>query len=92
MPPNSIQDKNGGNSFHVAWKDRLGLSQDWDEAIKDCRYSWGTDTFFVHLDFLIYSIVNIKDGPQLYDIILIKKNELEDYVNEYIDTDRKSVV
>ena len=83
--PMQPKKKEKQNSFHVAWKDRLGLSQDWDDAIKDCRYAWGSDSFFVHLDFLIHSIVNIKDGPQLYDLIIEEKNNLDEREEEYID-------
>jgi len=68
------------NDHHVAWKDRIGLSERWEEAIKGCYYSWGENSFMNHLDALEHMIVNIKDGPQLHDMV-------QDYKTNVIQPD-----
>lgn len=61
---------------HVAWKDRIGLSERWEEAIKGCYYNWGKPSFFNNLDALTHLIVNLKDGPALYNQLELKQVEL----------------
>ena len=60
------------NSHHVAWADRLGLNKIWHEAINDCRLAYGTEEYRKAVFGFYNLIVNIKDGPQL-------KNLIDDY-------------
>jgi len=83
--PMSPDKKEKQNSFHVAWKDRIGFSDRWKITLDKLEKTWGTDEFSLRLDFLIYSIVNIKDGPELFDLIQEKRDELYQCVEYNIE-------
>ena len=63
-----------GEKHHVAWKDRLGLNRIWEQAILHCCNSFGTNMFVDDVELFRSLIINIKDGPQL-------KNIIDDYIN-----------
>lgn len=54
---------------HVAWKDRLGLNEQWMRDIMACSANYGSDDYLTAVSRFRDDIVNIKDGPQLRDII-----------------------
>jgi len=56
-------------SHHVAWADRIGLNKIWFQNIQACDISFGTEHYPNAVWRLYYSIVNIKNGPALKDII-----------------------
>ena len=73
------------NGHHVAWKDRIGLSDRWEEAIKGCYYNWGSPSFYNNLDALTNLIVDIKNGPQLHTLINKKISELDTIVYHHME-------
>jgi len=62
------QEKQDSN-HHVAWKDRLGLNQQWMRDIQACSQAHGTEDYVNQVDRFRNDIINIKNGPKLYDII-----------------------
>jgi len=63
---------------HIAWKDRIGLSDRWEEAIKGCYYNWNQPGFTDNLDALEHLLVNVQDGPQLRtELKKFKKDQLQ---------------
>lgn len=56
-------------NHHVAWKDRLGLNQQWMRDIEACSVSHGTEDYINQVDRFRNDIINVKNGPQLYDTI-----------------------
>jgi hypothetical protein len=64
-----MMEENEGSSHHVAWKDRLGLNQQWMRDIQACSASHGTDDYVNQVDRFRNDVVNIKKGPNLYDDI-----------------------
>jgi len=71
-----------GSSHHVAWADRVEYDKLWFRNIQECDETYGTDLYEKSVWRLYYSIINIKDGPQL-------KKLIDDYLNNewlpYID-------
>jgi hypothetical protein len=59
----------GKKNTHVAWADRLGLNKQWMNDIGACSMSHGAEDYINQVDRFRNDIINIKDGPQLYDII-----------------------
>jgi hypothetical protein len=57
------------SNHHVAWKDRLGLNQQWMRDIQACSEAHGTEEYVNVVDRFRNDIINIKNGPPLYDII-----------------------
>lgn len=57
------------SNHHVAWKDRLGLNQQWMRDIQTCSATHGTEEYVTAVDRFRNDIINIKKGPKLYDII-----------------------
>lgn len=73
---------------HVAWADRIGLSKRWEDAIKNCYYSYGTTMFPTHVKAFELLMVNIKEGVALKDKINDYKkidinNKLDSYKKEW---------
>jgi len=56
-------------NHHVAWADRIGLNKIWFQNIQACDISFGSEYYPNAVWRLYYSIVNIKNGPQLKTII-----------------------
>jgi hypothetical protein len=69
---------------HVAWKDRIGLSDRWEDAIKGCYYNWDTDAFFTNLDALLHMLVNIRKGVQLYNLAQKEKDNFKKKEDRYL--------
>lgn len=61
---------------HVAWRDQVGLSKRWEEAIKNCFLSYGTNDFKIHVNAFKLLMVDIKDGASLKSDCVNKENEL----------------
>jgi len=57
-------------NHHVAWKDRLGLNQQWMRDIQACSEAYGTTEYVLRVDRFLNDVVNIKDGPKLYETIM----------------------
>lgn len=75
-------------SHHVAWADRIGLNKLWAKDIEAMRFAFGTDDYSTAVWGFYYDIVNVKNGPQLKDIIDIHiktkwKPEIESRVNQW---------
>lgn len=62
-------------SHHVAWKDRLGLNNQWMRDIEACSVSHGTEDYINQVDRFRNDIINIKNGPPLHDTITKKWEE-----------------
>jgi len=58
-----------GLSHKVAWADRVEYDKIWFRNIQQCDETFGTPLYEKSVWRLYYSIINIKDGPQLHDII-----------------------
>jgi hypothetical protein len=58
-----------GSSHHVSWKDRLGLNQQWMRDIQACSEAHSTDDYVNCVDRFRNDIINIKNGPALFDIV-----------------------
>jgi len=56
-------------NHHVAWADRVEYDKLWFRNIQKCDEDYGTDLYETSVWRLYYSIINIKDGPQLKDMI-----------------------
>jgi len=58
-------------NHHVAWKDRVGLSDRWEELIRVCAYKManGEKDLPRAVDALQSTLVNIKNGPQLRNMV-----------------------
>jgi len=68
-------------NHHVAWKDRVGLSDRWEELIRVCAYKManGEKDLPRAVDALQSTLVNIKNGPQLRSMIrAYRSNELKE--------------
>ena len=57
------------SNHHVAWKDRLGLNKQWMLDIQACSMTHGSTDYVNQVDRFLNDIINIKNGPHLYDII-----------------------
>ena len=57
------------DDHHVAWKDRLGLNQQWMRDIIACSQAHSTSEYITLVDRFKNDIVNIKNGPNLYDMV-----------------------
>lgn len=57
------------SKHHVAWADRVEYDKLWFRNIQRCDEDFGTDLYETSVWRLYYSIINIKDGPQLKDMI-----------------------
>lgn len=58
-----------GKSHHVAWADRIGLNKIWFQNIQACDITFGSEAYPNAVWRLYYSIVNVKNGPALRDLI-----------------------
>jgi len=54
---------------HVAWKDRLGLNDQWMRDIQVCSTTHGTTEYVGQVDRFKNDIINIHNGPPLYNIV-----------------------
>lgn len=57
--------------FHVVWKDRVGLFDEWRRLIKECNAAYGTPGYPNQVHCLRINIINIKgdNAPKLRDEI-----------------------
>lgn len=79
------------NKHHVAWADRLGLNKIWHDAISYCRMSYGTEEYRQSVFGFYHLLVNIKDGPQLKQIVTdYKSNDWEKKIREQLEKWRTS--
>lgn len=62
---------------HVAFTDRLGLNKLWHECIKGCMITMGTPTFIKNILVFENTLINIRDGEKLYDLVQKKKIKIE---------------
>jgi len=68
-------------NHHVAWKDRVGLSDRWEELIRVCAYKManGEKDLPRAVDALQSTLVNIRNGPQLRSMVLdYRKKDMKD--------------
>jgi hypothetical protein len=63
--------------YHVAWADRIGLTDRWRRDLDLCSETFGTKYYPARVDALRNDIININDGPQLSDMI-------DEYVNNFL--------
>jgi len=56
-------------NYKPAWKDRIGLNDRWRKNLDLCSETYGTGEYIDRVDCLRNDLINIKDGPQLVDII-----------------------
>ena len=58
-------------NHHVAWKDRVGLSDRWEELIRVCAYKManGEKDLPRAVEALQSTLVNIRNGPQLRSMV-----------------------
>ena len=63
------EQNNNSGSHHVAWADRVEYDKLWFRNIQLCDETYGTEQYENSVWRLYYSIINIKDGPQLRDLI-----------------------
>lgn len=59
---------------HVAWSDRIGMNKTWAKNILTCNESYGSPGYIAAVECLRNSLINIKNGPQLKNIIDTYKN------------------
>ena len=64
------------SSHHVAWADRIGLNKQWARDIEACSDSYGSPSYHHMVRRFKNNIPNIRNGPQLNDIINEKEHEL----------------
>lgn len=57
------------SSHHVAWADRIGINKQWARDIEACSDSYGTPNYKYMVKRFKNNIPNIRDGPQLKDMI-----------------------
>ena len=75
----------GADGHHVSWKDRLGLNRVWEQDILVCSSLFRTDGYSDAVDRFRNNMINIKNGPQLRDIVSnYVKGELKDWREGYI--------
>ena len=73
------------SGHHVAWADRVEYDKLWFRNIQQCDETYGTDLYENSVWRLYYSIINIKDGPQLHNLIdEYLKNEWLPYIDNKI--------
>lgn len=65
-------------SHHVAWADRIGLNKQWARDVQMCSDAYGSKTYFILVKRFRNNIPNIKNGPQLKDMIT-------EFVNKYLE-------
>lgn len=82
-----MPENNTLQSHHVAWKDKLDLTNKiWSAAINDCRMTYGTEQYRPAVFGFYNLIINIKKGPALYDLITeYKNNTWEKKINERLN-------
>lgn len=67
-------------SFHVVWKDRIGLKDAWEKHIFRCGEVFGELNYNNAVEAFLNDIVDIKNGPQLNKLIFdYLENDLEEY-------------
>jgi hypothetical protein len=66
------------NNYKPAWKDRIGLNDRWRKDLDLCSETYGSLEYIDRVECLRNDLINIKDGPQLVDIV-------DDYVNGDLD-------
>ena len=77
------KDKNS-HGHHVAWADRVGLNKRWEDAIKNCFFSFGTPEFSTDVEAFESLIINVRDGPQLkQELNDFKETALQDKLDEW---------
>jgi len=80
-----------GSSHHVAWADRVEYDKLWFRNIQQCDETYGTDLYEISVWRLYYSIINIKDGPQLKQLIDdYLKNTWLPYIDNKIEEWKKN--
>lgn len=57
------------DNHHVAWADRIGLNKQWARDIQFCSDCFGTSMYSIAVRRFHNNIPNIKDGPDLHEII-----------------------
>ena len=55
--------------YHVAWADRIGLSERWRRDMDLCSETYGTKYYPARVEALRLDIINIRNGPKLKDMI-----------------------
>lgn len=70
------------NEHHVVWSDRLGINKIWFEDWKTCSAYYGTDEYPLAVERFENDIVNVNDGPALY-------NEIQKYKKDDLDKQMK---
>jgi len=81
-----MQPTENNKSYRPAWKDRIGLNDRWRRDLDLCSDTFGTAEYIDRVECLRNDLVNIKDGPQLVDIVKeYVKGDLEDYRNGVLD-------
>lgn len=65
----------GAENHKVAWKDRLGLNRVWEQDILFCSNMFRSDGYVDAVNRFRNNMINIRDGPQLKDIV-------DDYVKK----------
>ena len=65
---------------HVAWADRIGLPKQWSRDLEKCGETFGTPYYIDAVNRFRNHIINIKDGPQLSDIL---DNYIDTSIQEY---------
>ena len=77
----------GADGHHVAWKDRLGLNRVWEQDILACSKLFRMDGYSDAVDRFRNNMINIKDGPQLRDIVSeYAKGELKSWKMERLSS------
>lgn len=73
-------------SHHVAWADRIGLNKQWARDIESCGETFGTEMYLIMVRRFKNDIPNIKNGPQLKDLIdNFEKKDLNEYGNVLLE-------
>ena len=75
----------GEKDHHVAWADRIGLNKRWADAIKDCFENYNTPGFKDSVEAFEALMVNIHEGPPLY-------NNIQKYKQETLTKDRETYI
>ena len=83
-----MNEETQSTNHHVAWADRIGLPKQWSRDVESCSDACGTSAYFHMVRRFKLNIVNIKDGPKLYDMITkyekqLFKNEKVQIMNEW---------